>query len=187
MAFISIAADSIGVELDLTPGLKVAGAYYDTLDSDRNGRISEAERVRYRELVARALALSADGAAVPLVITDVRWPTEEQLRDGEGMVRLFAVARLAAPRAGAHVLTFRNDHEPVSSGYMVNPLAPQPPIALVHVTRDYLQHGISVYYTIAPVQPQGNTNGASAIAGFIGAGLTALAAAGVAWRRRVRL
>ena len=63
---ISIAADRINVEINLTPGAAVADDVFAAIDTDRNETISPAEGSAYVESFVRSLSLNIDGVLRPL-------------------------------------------------------------------------------------------------------------------------
>ena len=60
-ARISVAADRVTLELDLTPGVAIAPAVLAMIDTDRNGELSPAESDAYARSVIDGVALKVDG------------------------------------------------------------------------------------------------------------------------------
>ena len=63
---LSLAANQIGVEIDLTPGVDVATAIFALINTDHDGRISPSEADRYANQVVRETTLDIDGRRAQL-------------------------------------------------------------------------------------------------------------------------
>lgn len=153
MSFLAIATDSIDVEIDLTPGLRVAPELFSKIDGNSDGALSDAERAAFVNRAFADLTLVIDDREVPLMQLDARWPTDDQFRNAEGMVRIFASARLATLPRGTHRMVYRNDHAPITSSYLANPLKPSPPISIDRIRRDFDQHEMTVEFSVNAVAP----------------------------------
>ncbi|HVZ20559.1 MAG TPA: hypothetical protein VG871_05830 [Vicinamibacterales bacterium] len=148
-AKISVAADRVGLELDLSPGVAVADGIVRGIDADGDDYISEAEADDYAAGVLRALTLSVDGRSLPLRLERRAVPSVDAMRQGVGVIRLEASAAVPAG-AGRRELAFANGFLPATSVYLVNALVPSDPrVTLVSQQRDPLQRTYSLEYEIA--------------------------------------
>jgi nickel/cobalt transporter (NicO) family protein len=151
---LSIDLDRIGVEMDLTAGQAMATQVFSWVDTNRDGEISQAEGDAYARRVVGSVALLADGKPVPLTLTEAHFPELRDMSQGTGIIRLRALGRMPAARAGRHQVSFRNNHRPEASVYLVNALVPaNPRIQIAEQQRDYAQHGLLMSYTVAPDPP----------------------------------
>jgi nickel/cobalt transporter (NicO) family protein len=174
---LSVELNTIDVEMDLTAGEAIASKVFSWIDTDHDGEISKAEGAAYARQVLSSVALLADGKAVPLALTEAHFPELREMSQGTGMIRLRAVGRMPATAAGRHEISFRNNHRPESSVYLVNALVPaNPRIQIADQQRDHAQHTLLMSYMVAP--------GAPPLRGF--ALITGLALAGRWYLRKRR-
>jgi hypothetical protein len=141
LAQLDVGSD-VAVELYLTPGAQVVDRVWALVDTDHDGRASAAEARAYAERVRDDVRLEMDGRRVPLTLSLVEVPTRQQLVDELGPIRVSLVARTAL--AGEHTLTFRNDHLPDLSRYLVNVLSPTSAVTVGPPHRDPLQRELAV-------------------------------------------
>jgi len=104
---------------DLTPGMEVAGALLQALDADADRIITEAEAPGYAERVLARSTLTLDDVAMSWMLDAVNVPPYRSLELGGGTVSIHAVAQ-HPDGAGAHVLSYRNDHQPAASRRTAN-------------------------------------------------------------------
>ena len=151
---LSIDLDRIDVEMDLTAGQAMASQVFSWIDTNRDGEISQAEGDAYARQVLGSVTLLADGKPVPLALTEAHFPELREMSLGTGVIRLRAAGRMPAAGAGRHEVSFRNNHRPESSVYLVNALVPaNPRIQIADQQRDHAQHGLFMTYTIASDPP----------------------------------
>jgi hypothetical protein len=148
-ARIGIDPDRVRIELDLTPGVAVAGPVMSSIDRDRSGVISPDEASAYASAVRNAISLEVDGRAVPLELVDSQFPAIESALKGEGTVRLELAAPVPAQSPGAHRLVFKNTHRPDIGAYLANALVPaNPHVTVSSQRRDVNQRELTVDYTL---------------------------------------
>jgi hypothetical protein len=151
---LSIDLNRIDLEMDLTAGQAMASQVFSWIDTNRDGEISKAEGEAYGRQVLGAVALLADGKPVPLALTEAHFPELREMNQGTGIIRLRAAGRMPAAGAGRHEISFRNNHRPESSVYLVNALVPaNPRIQIADQQRDHAQHGLFMTYTVASDPP----------------------------------
>lgn len=146
---IDVEMERVEVEVHLTPGAAVAQQIVDTIDLDRNGKISRNESEVYVESLVAALTLEVDGQSRLLRIGDFIMPSIEEMHLGEGVLRLRATASTPTMKSGLHRLRFANAHWPEIGVYLVNALVPAD--ERVHITgqsRDVLQREFYLDYTV---------------------------------------
>jgi hypothetical protein len=153
-ARVSLTRDRITLEIDLTPGASIASGIVTLLDRDADNTISPIEAEAYGQAVLADLLLELDGRRVAATLTQVETPSIAEMRDGLGTIQLRAVGKVEQVAAGRRHLHFRNNHQPEGSVYMVNALIPDDrDVSVVVQTRDRLQQGIQVEYSVGPHQP----------------------------------
>ncbi|HKW96984.1 MAG TPA: hypothetical protein VJN43_04580 [Bryobacteraceae bacterium] len=145
---LSIAMDRVDLEIDLTPGTSIADKVLAWIDTNGDGRISDAEAEAYAEEMLRSVTLKVDGRPASIALVMNSFPEWSDVRLGVGRIRLRAAAKiLSAP--GQHVISFLNTHRPESSVYLVNALVPDNPrIQLGQPRRDYAQLGMTLEYSV---------------------------------------
>ncbi len=142
---IELKRGSIGIELQLVPGVAVLPAVMAAIDLDRDGRISAAEERAYGERVLRDLELRVDGAAVKLSLGEVQFPSQDSLHEGLGRIRITMQAK-----ASGHSVRFENRHLPQISVYLVNCLAsPGDGLTVTKQVRDEAQGWITIEYSFS--------------------------------------
>jgi hypothetical protein len=147
---VAIDADRVGLEIDLTAGANVASRIFASIDSDRDGRLSDVEQQRYARLVVDSLQLAVDGRTSPLVLVSHEFPTYDEMAAGTGPIRLRAEVR-SPLGTGHHEVAYVNTHTPEASVYLVNALVPSD--ARVHIglpARDPKQRGLRLDVDVAP-------------------------------------
>lgn len=76
------------IELDLTPGVAVAGRLVADLDRDRDGQVSDAEGREFAVAVRPAIALELDGRPIQPDVVGVDVAPADALLRGEGRLQL---------------------------------------------------------------------------------------------------
>ena len=149
--YIDLAPDRTTLELNLTPGVLVASEVVALIDADGDRGISEAEGEAYaNDYVLRDIALEVDGETQPLTILDGSFPTPLDMSAGLGTIRLHVAAEAPEGVPGNHSLSFRNDHQPVNSKYLVNAFKNSGEVEIARQDREKLQHAIRVDYVVSP-------------------------------------
>jgi nickel/cobalt exporter len=102
----------LDIELALTPGVLVAPAFAEALDTDGDGKLDADEMAAHARRVASALGLEADGQAVPLELTKATYADYALLASAAGAVTLDLTATLPSGSSG---VTFTNRYDPPGS------------------------------------------------------------------------
>ena len=149
-ARVSIQADRVVVDLDLTPGIQVAPRLIAVLDTDRNGVISAAEGLDFARTVIRESALSVDGTVLPLGVTGHEESALAVLRGGAGVVHVQAQSSPHSMTAGgAHVVRYRNGFDPGLSLYAANATLPADEhIVIRGQERDQDQRELAIHFDV---------------------------------------
>jgi nickel/cobalt transporter (NicO) family protein len=153
--YIDLAPDTTTLQIDLTPGVLVAPEVVALIDADGDGEISEAEGEAYaKDAVLRDVSLAVEGEPQSLTLVDSSFPTPLDMGAGMGTIRLWVAPEAPADSSpGGHSLSYRNDHEPVKSKYLVNAFKASDEVEISHQDRDELQNGNRVDYTTASAAP----------------------------------
>jgi len=146
---ISIEFERIGLEMSLTPGAAVADNVFAGIDHDHNGKISAAESAAYARLVVASLKLSVDGESCMLTLDGYSFPELADMRNGEGIIRLRASAKIPRSSIGPHRLAFANTYRSDIGVYLINALMPADGrIRITGQSRDTLQNEFKMEYKI---------------------------------------
>jgi hypothetical protein len=141
-ALISVEKDRVQVQITLTPGVAIFPFLIASIDTDKDGVISEREQRAYAERVLQDVSLGIDGHRLTPQLSATRFPTMAEMKEGSGEIQLDLSAMLPSG-ARDRQLTFQNRHQSGISAYQVNCLIPRDPgIKVVKQNRNYLQ---SVY------------------------------------------
>jgi hypothetical protein len=149
-ARIGVERDRVDVELDITPGIDVAGAFVAAIDGDHDGVLSEPERDTFARHAIGDLAFAIDLEAHALHLRSARFPDVASLRRGEGTIRLQSRATFTEQDAGAHHLRFVNATGLSQSAYLANALVPDSRrVTVTAQHRSVDQRDITIDYTVA--------------------------------------
>jgi hypothetical protein len=178
-ARIAVEPGRVRIDLDLTPGIAVAGPIIASIDRDGSGNIEAAEADAYAEAVRQALRLEIDGRPLRIELTARRFPELAAMRAGEAAIRLELASTLPPLAAGPHHLRFWNGHRPDVAVYLANALVPASDRVVIEgQRRDAVQRELIVDYVLR----RADTTGAVALwLASLGAAILVLAALG--WRR----
>jgi len=147
---IALAKDHVTLTLRLTAGVEIASQVFALIDTNKDGQVSPAEARAYAQSWLRTAALKVDGRSPALTLVRIEVPSLSDLETGEVPIYLEFTAKVAAGTAGAHWLTYENQHQPKISTYLVNALhTADSAIVIQGQRRDRLQHGIRLDYTVA--------------------------------------
>ena len=156
---LAIDPDRVSIELDLTPGIAIAGVVIRDIDADASGSIDPAEARAYSQRALRAISLGIDGAPLDLQVIDRVYPSIDAMKAGQGTIRLRLAATLPRLASGAHRLQYRNTHRTDIAVYLANAMMPMTDRIAVHAQqRDVDQREIVIEYelrggTAAPISP----------------------------------
>jgi len=179
-ARIAIDPDRVQMTVDLTPGIAVAEGILAGIDRDGDGSISARETEIYARALLREIALDVDGVPVGFDLAASTFPALDAVRNGEGTMRVEAVARLPRIAAGAHHLHYRNSHRADVGVYLANALVPASDrVAVTAQRRDRDQRDLIIDYVLQPETPTRAGLQVSA-----GAGVALMSIAAFWWRRR---
>ncbi|MEO7156530.1 MAG: hypothetical protein ABI039_03145 [Vicinamibacterales bacterium] len=150
-ARVSFDRSALTLEIDLAPGVNVAGDIIRLIDRDGDLAVSPAEAELYGRRVLSDVSLTLDGNPLIMTLTRIEVPATGEMRDGLGTVQLRATARISPAVSERRVLYLSNRHLSESSVYLVNALLPEDrDIEVVKQVRDPRQSSISIEYRIAP-------------------------------------
>ncbi len=139
----------VRIELDVTPGVAVAGALIATIDRNGDGVVTNAEQQAYAADAIGALDLTRDGTSLALRLDRATFPDLQALRQGAGTIRLWATADHAAVSTGSHELSFVNRHGAPRSVYLANALVPESSqIAITDQRRNGAQSALTIAYVV---------------------------------------
>jgi hypothetical protein len=143
-------ANHVELEVTLTPGVNLAGAFFAGADRDGNGSVSPAEAETFAARWLEKVTLTIDGTAVQPRIASATFPPLQDLSGGEGIVRISVRSPDAALRGGHHQLSIRNDNEPDASIYLENAVIPiDKRIVIATQRRNTTQSMYTVDYDVA--------------------------------------
>jgi hypothetical protein len=148
-ALVAIDPGRVQVELDLTPGVAVAGRVLSEIDRDRDGSVSADEAQAYTTRVLGGIALDVDGIPLAARAVDYAFPSTDSIRKGEGTIRIHLAAVLPHLTPGAHRLTYRNGARIGPAVYLANALVPATDrVAIENQRRDADQRALEVDYLL---------------------------------------
>lgn len=113
-AYLTLAPGEVRLELDLTPGTKVAGALLKALDANADRTVTDTEAQGYARRVLTQSTLTLDGVAVSWTLDGVYVPPYQALEVGSGTISIHAVAE-RPDSSGAHTLGYQNSYQPAAS------------------------------------------------------------------------
>jgi hypothetical protein len=152
-AYLKLGPNALELELDLTPGERVAPQMLKLIDQNRDGLMSQPEAQRYAERVLEDLRLKVDGRSQSFTLTPVMLPPTDVFLAGGGTIKVNARTNLT-DTAGSHSLEFRNAHAPVKSGYLANVFVQSGEVKILEQKRDATQQDFRVRYSLEPRAPR---------------------------------
>lgn len=171
-ARIGIDPARVEIELDLTPGVAVAGRLVADLDRDRDGQVSDAEGREFAVAVRPAIAPELDGRPIQTDVVGVDVAPADALLRGEGRLQLRLGAGLPALASGAHTLRYRDVYRSDIGVYLANALVPSSAaVAITGQRRDASQQELTIDFEIRT--PTGRSTLLAALP-LVGAGLSVL-------------
>jgi hypothetical protein len=150
-ARLAVDPDRVQLELDLTPGIAVAGKVWSEIDLDADRSISAAEARAYSQHVLSIVTLSVDGLPLGVELVDSEFPAIDSVLSGDGTARIRATARMPHLADGRHHLRYRNSFRTDIGVYLANTLVPVSDRVTVEAQRrDVDQRDLTVDYTLRP-------------------------------------
>jgi len=123
---ISVERDHVLLSIRVIPGVAVSSSVISSIDSNRDGIISQSEQRAYAERVIGGLSLSADGEGLKPGLVSADFPTIEQMREGIGEIHIACEAGL--PDGGIdRRLVLESHNQDTATVYLVNCLVPRDP------------------------------------------------------------
>lgn len=123
---ISVERDRVQFSMRLVPGIAVSSGVIATIDTNRDGIISETERQKYTQLVLDDLSLSIDWNHLEPQLISAVFPTVDEMRQGLGEIRIEFTVHLPAGGTNRR-FTLTNHHQSRIAAYLVNCLVPSDP------------------------------------------------------------
>jgi hypothetical protein len=136
---ITVEKDRVQAQMTLTPGVAILPFLISSIDTDKDGVISETEQRAYAERVLHELSLGIDGHRLTPRLRSIRFPIMDEMNEGRGEIQLDFTVDL--PRGGrSRKLTFENHHQSGIAAYQVNVLVPRDSdIRIAKQDRNYTQ------------------------------------------------
>lgn len=125
-ALISIERDRLDVQLRLTPGAQVFPRVFASIDTNRDGSVSEAEKQAYARAVVRDLTFDLNGQRATAEVVEVTVPPVDLMKDGLGEIQLTLRVPITTP-APHRKLVLENHHQRAISAYLMNCQTPRDP------------------------------------------------------------
>ena len=145
---LSLSPDRVVLKIDLTPGVDVAPLIFARINTNHDGRISEAEGIAYANHFLKEVILELDGLPRRLDLVSCQFPSFQEMSSGLGAIRIEARAAWAGS-PGRHSLFYQNNHRPDLGAYLVNALVPASrAVEITKQQRDPLQRGIRLDFNI---------------------------------------
>ena len=184
---ISLQADRVTLEVNLTPGVAVFEAVLASIDTNHDGHISALERQSYANRVLGDVALEVDLHSQHVAIVESQFPSVEDMRAGLGTIRLILRSEPEALPPGRHQLHFQNRHQAGIGAYLVNALVPPGGIRIERQSRDNRQTEIRIDYLLTADPKESTAIGdADNPRWVVVAGLSLMALLGYLWQRYSR-
>jgi hypothetical protein len=147
---LGVSLDRVDLDIDLTAGVGVAAKVCALVDTDHDGRISDAEGRAYADRVVKSVVLQVDNQSRTVTLVSSRFPSVLEIKGGSGTIHLEARATLPITSAGRHTLLYRNTHHREISVYLVNALVPaNQAVTIASQQRDPRQRQMVMTYDVA--------------------------------------
>jgi len=157
---LSVAPDTVTMEITITPGIEVIDSILALIDQDHDGKISETEAVVYAKRVLKSVELTLDRRTLELKLVGQEVASLADARSGLGLIRIKADAALGKVANGRHAITFRCRHPNPAAAFLANALVPESSaIRILRQRRDESQSELTVDYRLqqpsAPLSARG--------------------------------
>ena len=145
---VDVRPEGIVLELDLTPGANIAADVLAAIDPDGDGTIDRTEADAYVTTVLRSLDVAVDGERLTVGLVNRTLPSLDDLRAGDGVIRVTATADAVQSR-GRHRVRVANGYRNDVGVYLANALRPDPgPVTIASQSRDPGQQALTIDYLI---------------------------------------
>lgn len=145
---VDVRAEGVVLELDLTPGANIAADVLAAIDPDGDGTIDRTEADAYVTTVLRSLDVAVDGERLAVGLVNRTLPSLDDLRAGDGVIRVTATADAVQSR-GRHRVRVANGYRNDVGVYLANALRPDPgPVTIASQSRDPRQQALTIDYLI---------------------------------------
>lgn len=182
---ISVEKDRVQAQIRLTSGVAVFPTVLESIDTDADGVISEAEQRAYAQRVLGDLSLTIDGDRLQLRLVSMKFATIEEMKEGSGEIQLEFDAEVSSIGLNRRLI-FENQHQSGIAAYLVNCLVPRDPdIRITAQNRNYEQSFYQLDYVEAEVRsgPQSSAWWSSSRGWLGAAALLLFAGFSFVWRR----
>jgi nickel/cobalt transporter (NicO) family protein len=142
---LSVTADGIHIESQLTAGPLVSSKLIELIDQDHNELFSAIEISSYGQQIAKDIDVTVDGSKRSVTLITLQAPSVTDLRTGANGLVFSAIAAGPLP---VHEFTFVDLHRPLKGPAQVSLLAQSNTPAEVNIIRD-IERGIRVKASFA--------------------------------------
>jgi ABC-type nickel/cobalt efflux system permease component RcnA len=160
LVFVTPTAAGLTIDIQLAPGVLVAPAFLQLVDTDGDHIISQAEAAAYAARVADVLTITIDGRPVPLSVAHTQYPAPAVLSVG-GLPILLKLAAHAPQTRAARTVTLVDGYRPVKTRTIVNfGPGPDAPVTATSTERGDDGRRLTVRYlpaASAPAATDGDT------------------------------
>ncbi|SMB78411.1 hypothetical protein [Deinococcus hopiensis] len=118
-AYLTLLPGKVQLELDITPGEKVAGTVLRSLDTNADGHVTEVEARAYAKRVLDQSTLKVGAQQVRWTLQKVDVPPVDLLKVGGGILKIYASAS-RTDQVGAQTLSYQNRYQPAKSQWTAN-------------------------------------------------------------------
>lgn len=145
---ISVYPDNIMIQVMITPGSLIAADFYDNIDTNRDGAVSESECRSWADKWASNTRVDLDRKTAILDQGTCEFPDLNTVMSGDAIIRLnFSIRQRSG--AGSHTLRMTNNNDPTRSIYLVNAaMLTTQDIRIMRQERDSSQRNYSLQYEV---------------------------------------
>jgi hypothetical protein len=118
-AYLTLTPGTVQLELDITPGSKVASSVLKALDANQDGKVQPQEAQSYARNVLSQSTLKLNGQNTLWTLQSTEIPPLEDLRLGSATLKIYAQAK-RTDLAGVHSLSYLNRYTPAKSQWVAN-------------------------------------------------------------------
>jgi len=148
---LAVRTNRVDLSIDVTPGVAIADQFRSIVDSDQDGRFSTGETETYALRVLEKSPVELDGRPLKVELMEVTFPSTREMKTGQGVIRIRAMAMFATLSAGPHQLHLRNNHLPNISIYLVNAMKPDDgAIEIRRQSRNWYQTQYGLEFEVLP-------------------------------------
>ncbi|WP_133405570.1 DUF1007 family protein [Parashewanella tropica] len=150
-ALLSVGLDKVALTIRVVPSFDEGAEIFDTIDSNKNGVVSDKEANAFSTKVMNKVRLIQGDKRVKLNLKSVHIPSMIQVSSGLGVIELKADGKLSLKKSTTDKVTFSVNYEDLSHDWFIQPFYFKDLTThFKHIEINRRHHGTFLEMTLAP-------------------------------------